>query len=211
MLRDAAINWVRTNCPNRKLSWDVKEALDAAAAEGVNCWFAIGSGTTRSKVPFLLHCFSNEVFIFQLTAAQAAGMGLKANGMGCGRDRAAGFVPPAPPPTVSLEQLEVTNASFTQATPIGGRLHYEVLADGPRSWCVRLDYELPGGGRRIAWSYPEQPLHGRGTCSSCPSHPAPMWRQTLRGLWCCSPGCSRCRRRSRPTPAARSAHPARRW
>jgi len=42
-----------------------------------------------------------------------------------------------------------------------GRLHYEVLNSGGGNWCVRLDYDLPGG-RRIAWDYPGRPLWGKG-------------------------------------------------
>lgn len=162
MQKDAAIQWVRANCPTRQVSWDVKAALEDADAAGANCWFVIGSRMTKGRVPYFIHCFAGEVFIFQLTEAQAKATGVHPMGMGKHRETRPDPIPAAPPPVISLERFELRDTALTQTMPIVGRLHYEVLADGGGPWCVRLDYDLPGG-RRVAWDMPERTLWGKGT------------------------------------------------
>jgi hypothetical protein len=45
----------------------------------VDSWFAVGQALTRERVPYMIHCFAGELFIFQLTKAQAAGLMLAPN------------------------------------------------------------------------------------------------------------------------------------
>jgi hypothetical protein len=62
---------------------------------------------------------------------------------------------------ISLERMDLLNATVTQTMPLVGRLHYEVVTDGGGPWCVRVDYEM-GNQHRHAWDYPERPLWGKG-------------------------------------------------
>jgi len=111
MRKDAAINWVRANCPNPKLATDAGAAIDKAAAAGGNCWFAIGGRLTRSGAPCLLHWFGGEVFIFQLTPVQAMTMGLKPNVMVAHHDVQPDGLTFATSPAISLERFEVKGCS----------------------------------------------------------------------------------------------------
>jgi hypothetical protein len=158
----AAANWIRTNCTNSKALGDLRRSVYDATAAGVNCWCLIGGGLLRSATPALLHCFVGELFVFQLTDAQAAIRGVDRGTMCVGRGRVPTPQMRAPAQlALSLSRLELLHTKVTQTTPLVGRVHYEVLANGGGPWCVRLDYEI-GNQHYHAWDYPQRPLWGKG-------------------------------------------------
>jgi hypothetical protein len=160
MLRDTAIAWVRNNCSNPKLLEDFASFVDEAAAKRANCRFIFGSGLTRREAPFLVHSFGNEMFIFQLSEAQAAARGAKPGVLASMRY-------PHPleespnKPILSIERFELQDAVFAQPRPIIGRVHYEMPAGLTGNVCVRLDYLLESGNQ-TAWDYTRWPLWGKG-------------------------------------------------
>jgi hypothetical protein len=158
----AAATWVKSNCTNPKLVRDVLRSLFDAKAAGVNCWFLIGGGLIRSGAASLVHCFAGELFVFQLTDAQAALRGVERQGVLTGRDRAPSMGTQAPvSAAISLDRLELLTPTITRTTPLVGRLHYEVLANRSGPWCVRLDYQMREQYRH-AFDYPQRPLWGKG-------------------------------------------------
>jgi hypothetical protein len=182
-MQGAAANWVKSNCNNPQLVKDVLRLLFDANADGVNCWFLIGSGLIHSGKASLVHCFVGELFVFELTDAQAALRGVDRQGMCVGRGR--GPLPEMRPPAtiaISLDRLELQNTTITPTTRFVGRVHYQVLADGGGPWCVQLDYEL-GNQHHRAWDYPERPLWGKGMLdvSFSPIAPQPNAAQSFKG------------------------------
>lgn len=81
MLKDAAINWVRANCRDPKLGADFSRKLNNVLQRRVACWFAIGQSLTGERQPYMIHCFADELFIFQLSNAQAKGLMLAPDAM----------------------------------------------------------------------------------------------------------------------------------
>ena len=83
---------------------------------------------------------------------------------------------------ISLDRLELLNAAITQTTPIVGRVHYEVISNGGRPWCVRMDYQL-GSQHQHAWDYPQRPLWGKGMLdiSFLPIAPEPSVATNFKG------------------------------
>lgn len=76
ILQELATAWMRANCPNADVQRDVLRQLDDAIGRSVGCSFVIGRNLTKSGAPYLVHCFCGELFAFQLTAQQAAGLNL---------------------------------------------------------------------------------------------------------------------------------------
>jgi hypothetical protein len=139
----AADNWVRSNCSSRKLAQETVQFLKQCSYAGLDCSFVVGGGLTRSGNAGLLHCFACEVFIHQLTDAQAATMGVGRDRSCCGyANKKSPLMRRAERDFASLRRLEILNPTLTVTTPIVGRLEYELLAEEPKAWCLRLDYSL---------------------------------------------------------------------
>lgn len=151
-------------------------------ADGANCWFAVGSALTRSHLPFLLHCFGGELFVFQLTKAQAVAMEVEPSDMASNSGLTPDSIGPATAPAISLERFEAKDTAITQAMPILGQLHYEVLTCNDIPYCVRLDYRLTGD-RHIRWDHPLRPLGGKGVIDVKfpPIGPGPAFATKYRG------------------------------
>ncbi len=86
-MQGAAATWVRSNCTNPKMVREVLRFLFDANAADVNCRLLIGGGLIRSGAAMLVHCFGGELFVFQLTDAQAAMQGVERRGMCLGHGR----------------------------------------------------------------------------------------------------------------------------
>ena len=158
----AAVTWIKANCTHPKAVKDLSRFLFDADAAGVNCWFLASRGLCRSDHATPVHCFAGELFVFPLSDEQAAVRGVDHNGMCTGRSPYS--LPMVGKPqnmAISLDRLEFLKPVITQTTPIVGRVHYEVLANGGGPWCVRMDYQL-GAQHQHAWDYPERPLWGKG-------------------------------------------------
>lgn len=162
MLIDAAMGWVKGNCPDPKLRADLKRKMKDAMQRRVDCWFGIGPVLTRERLPYLIHCYAGELFIFQLMPEQAAAILPRPNALGSSLDqRAPGSNRRAEQMLVSLSDLEVDRPVLTPHDPVTGSVQYEVLGELPAEYCLRLDYQL-GLPDAVSWFCPEQILSGSG-------------------------------------------------
>ena len=162
MMYDAAMTWIRGNCPNQEFVEDLSRFMNASASAGVNCWFLIGGDMVRARVPFLLHCFDGELFLFQLTDSQAAARGVGRRGFKAANERLPSGVSPAARPAVALDRFELNRPTLNQSEPVLGRLRFKASDDvAALSWCIRLDYQVDKVPH-IAWEYPNRPLMGTG-------------------------------------------------
>jgi hypothetical protein len=148
MLRNAAIAWVRSNCPQREVHRDFISSIDATIAQGANRSYLIGRSLTRQGAAYLLYAFAGELFVFQLTARQEAAVAIGPGEMRGEPNIAPPDDRPAPPPLLSLERLEVV-------TPI--------VSDPKRPIVCRCQYRLLRN--------PREPLDGVGPDS--PARPGP--------------------------------------
>ena len=80
MLRDAAIAWIRSHVPDPRIQADFVRHFDGSSQQGRNCYLAIGPRLTTDGKPRLVHCFCDNLFIFELTPAQARGYQLRPDG-----------------------------------------------------------------------------------------------------------------------------------
>jgi hypothetical protein len=152
MLKDAAINWVRANCRDPKLRADFTRKLSDVLQRRVACWFAIGQALTRERQPYMIHCFADELFIFQLSLAQAKGLMLAPDAMCSSFDPR----PTAPrqkvlPRMLSISQFELDKPALTEADRITGSVAYELESELPPSLCLRLDCSLGLSGDETSW------------------------------------------------------------
>jgi hypothetical protein len=162
-MQGPAINWARSNCTAPKVVKDLSRFLFDANAAGVNCWFLIGGGLVRSGIPSLVHWFGRELFVFQLSDAQAAIRGVDRQTMCVGRGHVPAMETQSPEyPAISLNRLELLGQTLPQTEPLVGHLYYQVLANGSGPWCVRLEYGIENQYRK-AWCYPRTTmLFGNG-------------------------------------------------
>jgi hypothetical protein len=130
MLRDAAIAWVRSNCPAPEVHRDFIKSLDATIARHGNCSYLIGRGLTRKAAAYLLYPFAGELFVFQLSARQEAALGIRPMEMQGSPNIAPADVEPAPPPMLSLERLEIQAPVIRDPKqPIVFQCRYSLLRD----------------------------------------------------------------------------------
>lgn len=163
MLKNAAINWVRANCSDPKLRADFSRKITDVLQRRVDCWFAVGQALTRGRVPYMIHCFAGELFIFQISKAQAAGLMLAPDAMASSSDPH-----PAPPRqnpvqrVMSISNFQLDKAVLTAADRITGSFTYEIEAETPTAYCLRLDCSLGLSGDETGWAFPDQPLSASG-------------------------------------------------
>ena len=163
MLKDAAINWVRSNCTDPKLQVDLSRKLKDVLQRKVDCWFAVGQALTRERVPYMIHCFAGQLFIFQLSNAQAAGLMLAPDAMAaCTDPRPAAASVRATPQLMSLSKFELDKPSLTPNDRITGSVDYEIEGEIPAVYCLRLDCSLGLSGDETSWTSPEQVLSRAG-------------------------------------------------
>jgi hypothetical protein len=162
MMYDAAITWIRRNCPNQEFIEDLSRFMDASASAGVNCWFLIGGDMSRAQVPFLLHCFDDELFLFQLNDSQAAARGVGRRGFKAANERLPSGLSPAVRPAITLDRFELNRPTLNQSEPVLGRLRFKASEDvAALSWCIRLDYQVDKVPH-VAWEYPNRSLLDKG-------------------------------------------------
>jgi hypothetical protein len=158
----AAVNWVRAECISPELARQTAHFLNACSAAGLDCSFVVGGALTRSGNAGVLNCFAGEVFVHQLTDAQAAAMGVARDGTCCTHsNKRSQVMRPPPRVALSLGRLEMLGPTLTPTTPIVGRLEYQLLGGEPEAWCLRLDYSL-GQMTRVARDFRQPPLWGKG-------------------------------------------------
>jgi len=152
MLKDAAINWVRANCSDPKLRADFSRKLSDVLQRRVACWFAIGQALTREREPYMIHCFADELFIFQLSNAQSKGLMLAPDAMCSSFDpRPAAPRQKALPRVVSISRFQLEKPVLTAADRIAGAVSYELEGEVPPALCLRLDCSLGLSGDETSW------------------------------------------------------------
>jgi hypothetical protein len=157
-------SWVRGNCQPAAARKDLVGQAGQAQRQGRDCHFLIGDGLTRTRRAYLVHLLGEELFVFMLSAEQAASNGAR------GARLRVTFDPPRPAPRGRpphrLEGLQLENAiALELARPICGRCtihsgdaHFEAPV------CLRLDMALSpqGAPDRSNWScrffYPSPPV-----------------------------------------------------
>src|SRR5258706_14716344 len=121
MLVDVAIGWVRANCLDPKLRSDLSQKLKDAMQRRVDCWFAVGPVLTRERTAYMIHCFAGELFIFQLTAEQAAAVLPAPHALASSVDqRPPGLNQRANPALLSVSDLQVDRAVLTPLDVVSG-------------------------------------------------------------------------------------------
>jgi hypothetical protein len=162
MLIDAAMGWVKGNCPDPKLRADLRRKMKDALQRRIDCWFGIGPVLTRERVPYLIHCYAGELFIFQMTPEQSAAFLPRPNALGSSLDQQTpGSNRRAEQILISLSDMEVDRPVMTPNDPVTGTVQYEVVGELPAAYCLRLDYQL-GLPSDTSWFCPEQILSGSG-------------------------------------------------
>lgn len=163
MLKDAAINWVRANCTDLKLRADLSRKLKDVLQRRVECWFAVGGALTRERVPYMIHCFASELFIFQLSEAQAASLMVAPDALMCNTDpNPTPVVERVLPLAISLSNFELDKPTLTANGPVTGSIAYEIEGETTTSYCLRLDCLMWLRGDQTSWNIPEQILHRSG-------------------------------------------------
>jgi hypothetical protein len=167
MLRDAAINWVRTHCPNPRFQADFLRHLGEVIGLGVNCAFTVGSGLTTGSKPYLLHWFAGELFIFQLTDRQARKLGIAPKVFRFARSHESVRDGPPTSAVVALEHLEVIDCnSMDWNKPINLTCQYRLAGMPSAAYAFRLDFPhaIQGGqGSFSLFTYPPDRLGESGT------------------------------------------------
>lgn len=170
MLRDAALVWIRSNVPDQKVHAYFKQHFDEAAKNERNFYFAFGPQLTHNAKPYLMHCFCGELFVFEMTSAQAEAYKLSPGRVMLGMTKATSHVQCDWEPFVTVSDLEIERAdNLSVNDPIVASFSYQT-AEILRPCCVRLDYEVPGLRSTAAWHYLEQhlPQHARIRCEFGP-------------------------------------------
>jgi hypothetical protein len=163
MLKDAAIAWVRGNCTDQRLRSDLSRKLKDALQRRYDCWFAVGQTLTKERAPYMIHCFAGELFIFQLSPAQAAGLLLAPNASCASRDPRESTREPRPRDLpVSITKLELDTPALRPGERIEGSIEYEVEGVAVTPYCLRLDCLSGLSGDEIAWNLPSQQLDHSG-------------------------------------------------
>ncbi|HXE53032.1 MAG TPA: hypothetical protein VN541_08460 [Tepidisphaeraceae bacterium] len=141
------------------MSGKLKDALQRR----IDCWFAVGQALTKERAPYMIHCFAGELFIFQLSPAQAAGLMLAPNALCDSRDPRGSSRDSRPLDTpVSLMRFELDRPTLRPRERIDGAVEYEIEGHAAINYCLRLDYLLGLAGDEVIWATPPQPLEPSG-------------------------------------------------
>ena len=120
-----------------------------AIQSGVNCSFMIGRNLMKSGKPFLVSCFGDEFFAFELSPRQATRLGIVPNTLVSARGLQKNSLVPRPAPTIWLEQIEVNQAAaIDRGLPISGTLRYRTDQFTLDPLALRIFVEPPGRTNR---------------------------------------------------------------
>lgn len=166
MLRDTLINWLKGNCPIKQARGDVLRLFDEHTKRGNNSHFVLGAELTVRHRPFLVHCFDDEFFAFELTEAQCAHLEVPANQM---RPYAApaSRIARGPGTVIHLDRIEIANAGrLNPEAPIHCHLEYAAnFSSGAPDgflWAGCITHQQSNGAQVSAFSYPYGPVCHNG-------------------------------------------------
>lgn len=149
-LRDLAIAWVQATCPRLDVQQNFLQHLDHAIHRGATCSFMIGRELTKSDKPFLVYCFRDELFAFELSPEQSARLNVTDNMLVCAESPRVNEPVPTVEPLVWLEDVEVDNAaSLNRSQPITGTLRYRTKEFIAEPLAIRAVCEPPGRASTI--------------------------------------------------------------
>jgi hypothetical protein len=168
MLRDVALGWIRSNIRDERFHWDFARRYDQAVRQGANCYLALGPGVTDTGKPQLMHCFCDELFIFEITPAQARAYNLGAGQVMWGTSRR--DKQDAAEPIATISDLAIQGANnLPPDHPIVADLTVDTNGMDVGPCVVRLDYEIPGLRNCVCWHYVDHlPARGRLRCQYLP-------------------------------------------
>jgi hypothetical protein len=150
-----ASSWVQANCPDRKLRSDLIRRLEEAEEKQLNCSFTIGPALTKSSTPYLVHCYSDQLFVFPLTAAQVQRLEIGRKRMRYTEHAPRQDADSAFPVYVMVDELEIENgANLRNSALIQGRCTYSMRGIWQEPFTLGLEFELKGVGNVLAWALP---------------------------------------------------------
>lgn len=163
ILRELATAWVDANCPSTDVKRDFLRQLDDAIGRSFGCSFVIGRNLTKSGEPYLVHCFCGELFVFQLTSRQAAGLNLGDSQLISTRGLNAHNHDPRPGSLLTLGQVAIDGAdALERSQPLRGTLKYRT----DQRWALPLAIvavcEPPGRTNVVLYHHLEQLAQGDG-------------------------------------------------
>ncbi|HEV3006373.1 MAG TPA: hypothetical protein VGX78_18020 [Pirellulales bacterium] len=124
-MRGLASAWLRANCPSLDVQERFLEQFDQAVGRNMSCAFTVGRDLTNSGKAFLVHCFSGELFAFELTAQQAGRLKVENTMLVCSQSWSGRGGEPKAEPVVWLEEVAVDNrGALDRLSPITGTLRY---------------------------------------------------------------------------------------
>lgn len=163
ILRELAAAWVGANCPSIAVQKRFLHQLDDALGRSVGCSFVIGRNLTRSGAPYLVHCFCGELFAFQLTPQQAAGLNVADSQLVSARGLTAHVHEPRPGSLMTLEQVAIDGAeALDRSKPITGTLKYRTEQWWALPLALVVVCEPPGRTNVVLYHHLEQLAQGEG-------------------------------------------------
>jgi hypothetical protein len=163
IVRELAVAWVEANCPSTDVKSDFLRRLDDALGRSVGCSFVIGRNLTKSCVPYLVHCFCGELFAFQLTPQQAAGLNIGDSQLVSARGLTAHSHEPRPGSLVTLEQVTIDGAeSLERSQRIRGTLKYRTDQWWAMPLAIVAVCEPPGRTNTVLFHHLDQLTQGQG-------------------------------------------------
>jgi hypothetical protein len=167
LLRDAAQSWVRTHVRDPKFHIEFLNHFDRSADQGRQSFVAVSAGLTTDQQPWLIHCFCNNLFLFQLSPSQAQSYDLGPNEAMWGNT--GGVIPPQPPEPlpVAIGPVTVELADDLPVDhPLVAGIEFDTNGHEVGPCVVRFDYEVPGQRNCVAWFYIDFLRSGRGRINS---------------------------------------------
>lgn len=163
MLRDVAINWVRSHVAVREMHGDFLRHFDRAATAGVNYHVIVGAALTTDGKPYRIDCFAGELFVSQLSGAQVLAAGVAANSAKMDSGKFLDRLALVEKPLVTLSRLEVEgDGELAADKPVVADVSYETCVATPATIVARLDYDLPSGRSVRCFHRLNSPLAGQG-------------------------------------------------
>jgi hypothetical protein len=132
---------------------------DEAFEKGWDCRFVFGAALTRKGVALLLYHFAGELFIFELTSAQARAGDFRPKTVIAASSPCA-LAYGSEPAVVSIERFQLQDRVLRRDQPIKARIDVDSALPFMRPYAVRLSCWL-GKTTCMRFVYPSRPLMGK--------------------------------------------------
>jgi hypothetical protein len=146
MLRDAALAWVRSHVSRQWIYDDFARRFDDASSSGVTFGMLLGKDMSSNRKPYLVHWFAQQLYVFQLTIAQAAQAEVTPDAVRWQTSTKPGVLGLATGGPVELLRIDVEHAErLPWNRPIAVEVAYEAPLLPDIRAAVRMDYGLADG------------------------------------------------------------------